>query len=581
MAETTFEYDLFISCQAGDAAWVEDWLLPRLPAGELRLCLNEGCFEPGAPRADEYERLVEASRKTLLVLSPAYLEEAWATYTGDLVKTLDPDARQRRLLPLLRRPCEVPLRLQALVCLDFSQPATEARELERLRAALGLAGAEAVEFPLDRLPEPGPLPPGSYCPLGRNPDFVGRRADLRQLARLLRPASGLAVVGQVAAATGMGGIGKSQLAVEYAYRYGRHYPGGVFWLDCQDPETLPLQVAAMGGRDENGGLGLAPDWYELDQAERVQRVRALWLAETPRLLIFDNAEEPAVVDEWRPRQGGCRLLVTSRRPDWPGEVERLPLATLPRPDSLRLLLGFRAARLGRPVEALIEAERAEAEAICHRLDDLPLALHLAGKYLEDPQALSLAAYRAELEARPVLSNEALVDWVRDGSPTRHVQNVAATFELSLQRLDPDDPVDGLALALYGRAGFFGPAAIDRELLLAAVDLPEGTPARRPADALARLAGLGLLELDAETGAPRLHRLLAEFARRTAPADLRDEAAEAVAGAVTDRVNAVVNAGLPAALTPALREHLGLALAEAGARKSKLAGGLYNALGRAL
>ncbi len=458
-----------------------------------------------------------------------------------------------------------------------------ANEIEQTQAKIRELQAQLPppELPLDSIPDPTlALPPDSYMPYRPNPDFVGREKELRQLASLLA-APAVAVVSQVAAATGMGGIGKSQLAVEYAYRYGPYYPGGVFWLSFEEATTVPAQVAAIGGRDENGGLNLALNWYELEPAEQVRRVRHEWLVKTARLLIFDNAEDPKLVEEWRPTRGGCRVLVTSRRHRWGREVQRLPLATLPRPDSLRLLLGFRAHELGRSVEELVEQHRAEANRICELLDDLPLALHLAGKYLTNPAALTPATYLAELEGQPALKNEALIDWVQDYSPTRHLQNIAATFEISFKRLDPARPVDALARQLYKRCGLFAPFPIPRDLLLATLDLPDDTPARHPGDAVARLVELGLLELAGEAQSPRLHRLLAEFARHQTPAERRDEVADAVAEAVEGRINEVVNGGLPRALTPALREHLQFNLIRAEARKSLQTAGLYNALGRTL
>src|SRR5262249_25405208 len=77
-------------------------------------------------------------------------------------------------------------------------------------------------LPVDAIPNPGPLPAGSRMPFAVNPLFVGRQEDLRTLARQLK-AGATSAVGQVeiAAATGLGGIGKTQLASEFVHRYGR------------------------------------------------------------------------------------------------------------------------------------------------------------------------------------------------------------------------------------------------------------------------------------------------------------------------------------------------------------------------
>ena len=82
-------------------------------------------------------------------------------------------------------------------------------------------------------------------PWTRNRFFVGREPDLRQLARTIKQ-GGKAAVGQSPAVTGMGGQGKTQLAVEFAYRYGRWFKGGVFWVNFSDLATIPEAVAACG-----------------------------------------------------------------------------------------------------------------------------------------------------------------------------------------------------------------------------------------------------------------------------------------------------------------------------------------------
>jgi hypothetical protein len=127
-----FDYDVFISYSHHDEGWVWDWLLPRLHEAGLRVCIDRECFEPGAPLATEIERAVLTSRKTLLVLTPDYLTSAWAEMENILVTTLDPAARRRRLIPLLLKKCDLPLRWKALVYLNFTHRDKVENELKRL-----------------------------------------------------------------------------------------------------------------------------------------------------------------------------------------------------------------------------------------------------------------------------------------------------------------------------------------------------------------------------------------------------------------------------------------------------------------
>ncbi len=191
-------------------------------------------------------------------------------------------------------------------------------------------------LPLDTVPDPASLPPGSRLPYARNPLFVGHQSDLQRLAAILKAGLATAAIGQIAAATGLGGIGKTQLAAEFAHRYGPYFAGGVFWLNMANAEAVPTEVALCGGA---GGLSLCPDFDALKIDEQIALVLSAWQGPLPRLLVFDNCEDPALLAQWRPPTGGCRLLVTSRCAGWEPAlgVQALPLDILPRPESLVLL----------------------------------------------------------------------------------------------------------------------------------------------------------------------------------------------------------------------------------------------------
>ena len=141
-----------------------------------------------------------------------------------------------------------------------------AASLAAFRQAVAAAVARWQPDPLpqpDTLPEPGLLPPHTILPYRRNQDFVGRETDLLQLGEWLLPWQEIEESGGLreslwqspitaAAITGMGGLGKTQLAVEFAYRYGRFYAGGVYWISFAQAENVAGEIAALGG--ERGRL---------------------------------------------------------------------------------------------------------------------------------------------------------------------------------------------------------------------------------------------------------------------------------------------------------------------------------------
>lgn len=334
-------------------------------------------------------------------------------------------------------------------------------------------------------------------PLGRNPLFVGRQAELQHLAALLRAGGTAAITPLAIAATGLGGLGKTQLACEFVHRYGPSFPGGVFWLSCGQPQAMAEEVAACGD-----GMALSEGFARLPLEQQVGLVQRAWQQAVPRLLVFDNCEDEAVLAQWRPAHGGCRVLLTSRRGQWDAVlgVQALALAVLPRPESLALL------RQHRP--DLPETD-ADLHAIAADLGDLPLALHLAGSFLARYRyVVTPAAYLAQLQRPDLLQHPSLQgrNLTPALSPTQHDQHVARTFAMSYDRLDPQDATDACPLALLARAACFAPGEpIPRALLLETLPAQEDDPevALRTEDAVQRLRDLGSTAIPSQCSAGTL------------------------------------------------------------------------------
>ena len=401
-------------------------------------------------------------------------------------------------------------------------------------ATLAAANAQLAQLPTDSIPAIATLPPGSRMPFSANPLFVGREADLRQLARALKGGETVAV-GQIAAATGLGGIGKTQLAVAFVHHYGRFFAGGVYWLSFADPGGVMAEIAACGATMPE----LRADFATLELETQVHLVLAAWQNGLPRLLVFDNCEEQTLLAQWRLPTGGSRVLITSRRRGWDEVlgVQLLALDTLDRVQSITLLRKFRPD---------LPPITAELDDIAAALGDLPLALHLAGSYL--------ARYRYDVTAAHYLTQLGQPDLLRHRSlqagglsPTGHLQHVARTFALSYEQLNPANELDALALDLLARAAWFAPGRlIPHALLLATLAQNQAEEAAlQAADALAVLTNLGLLEMSA-AGDLLLHRLLANFVRQSDP--IRSEAAQPmVAAALLSAASQINNAGLPGPL----------------------------------
>ena len=226
-------------------------------------------------------------------------------------------------------------------------------------------------------------------PFPRNADFVGRTDDLDRLHAVLQTRRPVGI--RPAGLTGMGGIGKTQLAVEYVYRHKDDYPGGIFWVNAAEP--LAQGLAQVGARLRPETLDQSPNHQLRAAFEELNR-------RPDALIVFDNLDDPAQLDrpvglEASPSTLACRILFTTRRPDL-GRFQPVEITVLPEEPALQLLLRHESRRAVR--DDPDHPERPEAGSICRLLGWLPLALELAGAFLAEWPDISLADYRKRLQA---------------------------------------------------------------------------------------------------------------------------------------------------------------------------------------
>ena len=577
--------DFFISYTQADRDWAV-WIAWVLEEKGYTTIIQDWDFRPGGNFVLDMQKAAAGAERTVAILSPDYLRSRFTAPEWAAAFAKDPTGEKGILLPVRVREVELAGLLPQVVYIDLvglDEGTSRVRLLagikrERAKPSRPPAfpgssppfpgspeGNPTPALPIDVLPAPGPLPAGSRMPFAPNPLFVGRQEDLRTLARQLQ-AGVTSAVGQVeiAAATGLGGIGKTQLAAEFVHRYGRSFDGGVFWMSFADPAAVPAEVAACGR-----SLDLHPSYDSLPLDQQVRLVEEAWMHSIPRLLVFDNCEEEALLDRYRPRTGGVRVLVTSRRQRWDRSlgVQSVQISTLPRPASIELLRKFRPD---------IPQEDPALSDIAAELGDLPLALHLAGSFLEryaeapDGQP---AAYLEALRQGGLLQHPSLQGKFAVLLPTSHEAHVGRTFALSLEKLKPEDETDALALALLARAAYFAPGEpIPRELLLKTVNLESGARLQAE-DALGRLTVLGLLEAG-KAGTLVMHRLVAEFARDSGEGE---EARNAVEKSLLDEANELNNAGIPGPLL-VWQQHLRAVVEKAQPREDEYSTRLCNELG---
>ena len=207
-------------------------------------------------------------------------------------------------------------------------------------------------------------------PYPRNPAFTGCKDILSILRKRFTKRVRTALVQAI---SGLGGIGKTQTAVEYAYRYRDKY-AAVLWLNAESDLKLKAGCRDVGCRMNLPQLG-----DDLDQA--VQALKHWLETQTGWLLILDNADDPARLKSVLPTEGYGHILITSRASDFQvlGILESVELSKLPIKDSTEFLL--RRCRCHK-----IENQGTRCCRVAHELDSLPLALEQAAAYILERKA---------------------------------------------------------------------------------------------------------------------------------------------------------------------------------------------------
>ena len=310
--------------------------------------------------------------------------------------------------------------------------------------------------------------------------FVGRDDDLNTLHEQLQQGTTV----DISAVAGMGGVGKTELALQYALEHldAQTYLGGICWLRAREPVGTQLISFAQSG------LNLQPP-DELELADRIQWCWLRWPAGAVLLILDDVQDYQDVKLFLPPAEARFKVVLTSRSTFGP------PVRTL----KLEVLTEWAALELLRSVlqDNRIDQNLEQAKGLCQWLGYLPLGLELVGRYLAAKPDLSLATMQQRLESKR-LEAKALKEAAPEMTATL---GVAAAFELSWQELEEN--AQQLAMLL----SVFALAAIPWELVQQC--LPEWDE-----EALEDLRDLCLVKLSllerTQENTYQLHQLLREF-----------------------------------------------------------------------
>lgn len=495
--------EVFCSYAHEDEVWLRklEKHLALLKRQGLISLWHDLLITPGTNRAKTIDTHLETASVILPLVSADFLASDYC-YSVEMKHAIARhEAGEARVIPILVRPVDwkdAPFAHLQMLPTDAKPLSTRRmQETALVNITAGIRRAiEDVPLLADSAPCVALLPVWNI-PYPRNPFFLGRDDELALVHRHLQMGQATALA-QPQAISGLGGIGKTQLALEYAYRYHQDYQV-VLWAHAESSEALVSSYIAIAS------LLRLPEHEAKEQNIIVQAVKTWLQIYSNWLVILDNADELMLLPDFLPPSLGGHLLLTTRATATGRLAHRLEIETfLPEQGALFLL---RRAGLIAPDATLEQAslqERDLALKISLELGGLPLALDQAGAYLEET-GTDLGSYWQIYQ-----QHQADLLAARRGLVVDHPAPVATTWTLSFQKVEEKSPETADLLRMLA---FLSPDAIPEELLTRSVSslgpllAPVAADAFRFNQAIEALRAYSLVRRDPKGKTLSIHRLV--------------------------------------------------------------------------
>lgn len=457
-----------------DRMWAE-WLGEQYEQGGVPVKLVRYEADPDHTLAEQLASGLRSYPRLTVVFSAPFMvavsgtDEQWAEAIVQARPLAD------RVVPVLVGRCKLPSGFWLLEPVNLfgveDGPTARHRLLRRADANGGGPGggqAAQVEEPADLAAENGFLRyPGRAPDLtneqlpGRNAQFTGRRDHLDLIREGL---TGNRVTLVPHTLYGLGGVGKTEIAKEYAHRFGPDYDL-VWWVRSESRAVARASLAKLGealGADPTASRGECIRYAHeaLRRGQPYQR----WL------LVFDNADDVRETLDLLPKSSGSgHVLITSRNPDWSAQGTSVPVDVYPRRESVEFLR-----------RRVPEISTEDADGFADAVQDLPLALEHAaswyretGRSAEDYRELMDTRFRSlfrDKQFYPILTlgTQSEADGRQSAEPdSEYVKTVASAYLMASQTMADDQR--NPAMKLLELLSFFAPAPVPLDLVRAVPD----------------------------------------------------------------------------------------------------------------
>ncbi|MEU0024489.1 FxSxx-COOH system tetratricopeptide repeat protein [Streptomyces sp. NPDC006335] len=480
--------DVVVAYAAEKRMWA-DWVEYLLKRAGCEVTLHEISTGPVEP--------AETTAHTVALLSKTFQESRYADSVWRALGERTPDGARGSVVPL--RVEEVPL----------PEPCTDLHRLDETECVAALQ--RALELPLQQAENSPSAPrfpgitPGIWNAPQRNTTFTGRASIMDRIRTQLGELSGPP---QPQALFGLGGVGKTQLAIEYVHRFMADYDL-VWWISAEHIDDVVASLAELAPLI--GATGTEEDMTKASQ-EAVQRL-SRGLPTKRWILVFDNAGDPAELARYFPTGDGGHILVTSRNQAWSQHGASQQIDVFERTESIE--------HLTRRTEGGLTAD--DAGRVAEAVGDLPLAVEQAAAWLAET-ATPIEDYLRQLARQTT-------EVLDLNQPPDYPRTVAATWNVSIEQLEKRSPA---AVRLLQLCAFLAPEPISQQLLYS----KEMITALKPYDpslqeslllgrVIREIGRFALAKVDQKTNSLQVHRLVQAVIRSQMPEEKQREARHVV------------------------------------------------------
>ncbi|MDO0824092.1 tetratricopeptide repeat protein, partial [Desulfosporosinus nitroreducens] len=480
--------DFFISYTGPDEQWAK-WIAGELEDKKYTTIIQAWDFKPGTNFVSNMHNALIHCERFIAVISPDYFKSLYCQAEWTAAFTRDPSCEKALFIPVRVKECKPEGLFAPVVYIDL-------HGIEEQEAVETLLNGLSTDRPRNRPGFPGtsnkPKFPGQLpfnnLPFNKNKNFTGRQTILEDIEKLFRPGHDNPLVLSI---SGLGGVGKTQIVLEYAFRYGYLYDT-IWWIDAEDSLALFKFYSSFAYKNRLVNK-------ETNERDIILEAVRNWMSQHANwLFIYDNAEDPKTLNEYLPGINRGHILITSRYTNWYRLGEVICIDVFEPEEAVEFL-----------IKSIGTDDRKSAAILVAELGFLPLALEQAAAYILKNK--NIITYEKYVE---LFKKYKLEIFKEDGyESTDYRYTVAVTWNISIGKIDNES-----SKQLLNICSFLASDNIDRNIF---TDSNKCLPEPLASEVLSelkyntvifQLAQYSLIKL--QNNQISIHRLLQEVIRQS-------------------------------------------------------------------